>query len=244
MSGLKRLYNILRYGVGSGARERKKAAKLKAHAARFASDDWRRGEDFAQRRYQSYEEYLAHQASKLDRIEGRLRETEAENYAAFKRRFQSCRPLEGARSVLCLGARLGTEVRALHELGYFAVGIDLNPGENNPYVLPGDFHQVVFPDNSIDAIYCNALDHVFDLEKVVGEIVRLLRKDGILIVDLMPGYEEGYVAKDYESMHWKKAEDLLGEIDRIGGLVPLETGRIKGKHRLDEWYEAVLRKPA
>ena len=47
--------------------------------------------------------------------------------------------------MLCLGARLGTEVRALHNLGYFAIGIDLNPGVDNPYVLMGDFHKLVFP---------------------------------------------------------------------------------------------------
>lgn len=244
MPGLKRFYNILRYGFGPGARKRKKEAKLRAREQRFASEEWNRDDRFATRRYSSYEQYVAHQASKLDRIEGRLRETESDNFDAFEERFKNCAPLTGARSVLCLGARLGTEVRALHQLGYFAVGIDLNPGEGNYYVLPGDFHHVVFADGSVDAIYCNALDHVFDLKKIVSEMTRLLRPGGILIADLMPGYEEGSVPGEYETTHWRRSEDLLAEIMRLGGFELLESQRAQGNHRRDGWLETTLRKPA
>jgi hypothetical protein len=48
----------------------------------------------------------------------------------------------------------------------FSVGIDLNPGPRNGYVLHGDFHNIIFADASIDAVYTNALDHSFDLQEL------------------------------------------------------------------------------
>ena len=180
---------------------------------------WRqagRNDSGARRRYASYDEYVAHQASKLDKIAPRLHEKEDEDFAEFRRRFAMCAALDGARSVLCLGARLGTEVRALHDLGYFAVGIDLNPGERNPYVLPGDFHQIVFPDGAVDAIYTNALDHVFSLERVVGEVARLLSRGGIFIADLELGSEEGFVPGEYEAAMWRDHEALIERIKTLG----------------------------
>ena len=149
---------------------------------------------------------------------------------------------KGARTVLCLGVRLGTEVRALHSLGYFAIGIDLNPGEENPYVLPGDFHSVVFPDGSVDAVYTNTLDHVFDLDKMIGEIRRLLRPDGIFIADVLQGYDEGFVPGAYESTHWRDSGAFLEKIRETGGFV-LEGLRELGQIRRDRWRQAVFRKP-
>jgi SAM-dependent methyltransferase len=240
---LKRVYNILRFGVGPRARERKKAKKAQLREATFASKLWQRDQDFAQREYNSYDEYVEHQVSKLDKVIHRLRETEAEDFAEFKERFRRCEALREARTVLCLGARLGTEVRALHALGHFAVGLDLNPGTENPYVLPGDFHHVVFPNSSVDAVYTNALDHVFDLEKVLGEIARLLRPNGLFVADLLGGYEEGFIPGGYESTHWRSAETLLERVRELGGFT-LEGVRDLGQMRRDRWQQAVFRKPA
>jgi SAM-dependent methyltransferase len=144
--------------------------------------------------------------------------------------------------VLCLGARLGTEVRALHELGYFAVGIDLNPGPNNPYVLPGDFHRIVFADDSIDAVYTNALDHVFSLDRVVGEIRRVLRPGGVFLADLELGSEEGFIPGEYESAMWRDHRVLIEKIRELGRL-SLEQVRDLGRTRRDEWTQVVFRKP-
>ena len=133
MATFKRLRNILRYGLGDGARRRKQRDKQKRRDERFLSDDlWHREDQIARRRYESYDAYVNHQASKLDKIVDRLHEKEAEDFGEFVRRFEGCSWLSEARTVLCLGARLGTEVKALHSLGYFAVGIDLNPGSENP----------------------------------------------------------------------------------------------------------------
>jgi SAM-dependent methyltransferase len=244
MKALKRLSNISKYGLGAGGRARKRADKEKAREERFyQSGLWEHGEDGARRRYASYEEYLEHQSSKLDRIAHRLREKEDEDFAEFRRRFATCAALAGARSILCLGARLGTEVRALHDLGYFAVGIDLNPGEKNPYVLPGDFHRIVFPDGSVDAVYTNALDHVFSLEEVVGEVHRVLRPGGVFVADLELGAAEGFVPGEYESVMWRDQEALIERIREVGRFV-LEGVRDLGRTRRDQWTQAAFRKPA
>lgn len=244
MAGLKRIANILRYGLGPKAKARKRAAKTAARHAQFQDDSrWDRSAGGATRHYASYGDYLAHQAAKLDGIVDRLHDTEAEDFAEFRRRFAACAPLSEARSVLCLGARLGTEVRALHSLGHFAVGIDLNPGPANPYVLPGDFHQVVFPDGSVDAIYCNALDHVFDLDRFLGEVRRLLRPGGLFVTDLVDGYDQGFVPGPYEARLWRDSRAFAAEIAARGRFTLVET-RDLGVLRLAHWSEAVFRRAA
>jgi SAM-dependent methyltransferase len=244
MKALKRLSNISKYGLGAGARERKRADKEQRRHERFHDAGlWEHGEDGARRKYASYDEYLDHQASKLDRIAPRLREKEDEDFAEFRRRFATCAALAGARSVLCLGARLGTEVRALHELGYFAIGIDLNPGDDNPYVLSGDFHRIVFPDASVDAIYTNTLDHVFSLEAVVGEVRRLLRPGGVFVADLELGSAEGFVPGEYEAVMWRDHRVLIDRITAFGQF-ELEATRDLGRTRRDQWTQVVFRKPA
>lgn len=242
MAALKRIKNILLYGLGENARQKKLAAKAEARKKTFESGLWNPEEDLVKRDYKSYEEYLRHQAAKLDKIEHRLEETKAEDLADFKRRFEGCSQLADVRNVLCLGARLGTEVEALHAIGYFAVGIDLNPGQGNVYVLPGDFHHIVFPDGSVDAIYTNVLDHVFDLEQLLGEIRRLLRPGGLFIADVLPGYEEGFVPGAYEATHWATEQILFDKIKGISGF-NLEEVRDLGQVRRDHWTQAVFRKP-
>ena len=243
MKALRRLSNISKYGLGPAARARKQADKETRRRERFYEAGlWEHSEEGARRKYDSYDEYVEHQMSKLERIAHRLREKEDEDFAEFKRRFESCAALAGARSVLCLGARLGTEVRALHALGYFAIGIDLNPGDNNPYVLPGDFHRIVFADGSLDAIYTNALDHVFSLDGVVGEVRRLLRGGGVFVVDLELGSEEGFVPGAYESAMWRDHQALIDKIGRLGHFT-IEGTRDLGRTRRDQWTQVVFRKP-
>lgn len=242
MSIFKRLRNLLKYGHGPEARERKREDKRRAKLERFHAGDWRQEEGFARRRYESYADYLAHQSSKLDGIIDRLRETQPAEYEEFLERFKSCEALANARNVLTLGARLGTEVRALQALGHFAVGIDLNPGPDNSWVLPGDFHALVFPDASSDAVYTNALDHAFDLERVIGEVRRVLRPGGCFVAELDEGYGEGGLPGDFEAIHWKDAETLVGRIAEIGGF-EVESVRSLGRTRRGLRKLVVFRKP-
>jgi len=238
------LYNVGRYGIGPSARQKKKAAKARQReAAFFDSEVWRHDAVGSTRVYGSYDQYVRHQTAKLDEILPRLHEKEDEDLAEFRRRFETCPQLKEARNVLCLGARIGTEVKALHALGFFAVGIDLNPGEGNPYVLPGDFHAIVFPDGSLDAIYTNALDHAFALDRVMSEVRRLLRPEGLFVVDLLQGYDEGFVPGEYESIMWRDQKTFIEGIRDLGGLTIVEV-RDLGRTRRDQWTQAVFRKPA
>ena len=160
----------------------------------------------------------------------------------FTARFQGSPALAGARTVLCLGARLGTEVRALHGLGHFAVGIDLNPGPGNALVLHGDFHQLVFPDGSVDAVYTNALDHVFDLDRVVGEVARVLAPGGAFLAEFEVGFGEGHVPGDFEAIHWRDSDTLIARIADVGKLV-VEDVRELGATRRGQRRLVTFRKP-
>lgn len=238
----------LRRALGSLTKERRKARKREQRRADYASElVWNREFQFPRRCYDSYADYANHQRSKLNRIGSRLSRREEEDYSVFLERFRACKQLEGARSILCLGARLGTEVRALHELGYFAVGIDLNPGPANGYVLPGDFHSLVFASESVDAVFTNCVDHVFDLEQFALEVRRVLRPGGLFIADVMLGADEGFVPGKYESLHWNKAAEVIAEIQRIAGFEcqELDTpATVRERDKLqDHVQRALLRKP-
>ncbi len=231
----------LRDRLMPGFRARREAHKQKRRREVFSSERWERGESLAQRHYQSYQDYLDHQAEKLDRIHDRRVRKEALAVEDFRSRFEGCAPLGDARTVLCLGARLGAEVRALRDLGHFAIGIDLNPGLDNDYVCHGDFHDLKYPDGSVDAVYTNALDHVFDLARVVKEVHRILGPGGLFIVDMLPGYEEGFIPGEYEATHWRRSDDLLAAIAEAA---PLSAGppRELGGYGGNVWRQVVFTK--
>ena len=229
----------LRDRLMPGFRARRQARKQKRRREIFSSQLWEHGDSLAQRHYQSYQDYLSHQAEKLDRIHDRRVRKEALAVDDFRRRFEGCEPLAGARTVLCLGARLGAEVRALRDLGHFAVGIDLNPGTDNDYVCHGDFHELKYADGSVDAVYTNALDHVFDLDRVVKEVHRILRPGGLFILDMLPGYEEGFIPGEYEATHWRRSDDLLAA---IAAAAPLTAGQPRdlGGYGGNAWRQVVF----
>ena len=233
----------LRAWIGGAFKARRREEKRKRREARFdSSERWQRDETgFAARRYASYEEYVEHQAAKLAVVYERRKEKDEGEIVEFERRFTECAELQGKRVVLCLGARLGTEVKALHNVGFFGIGIDLNPGPQNEWVLSGDFHKLVFKDRTVDAVYTNALDHVFELARVIAEVRRVLHDDGIFVVDLLPGYEEGFTPGEYEATHWPRAEALLAEIERLGNL-QRSSFRDLGQRRRDRWMQAVFTK--
>ena len=170
------------------------------------SDTWSSNGSLSRRQYSSCEEYVSHQKAKLAKVAGRVRRRFDAEAMNFDKRFALVPELLPGTAVLCLGARLGQEVKAFRERGHFAVGIDSNPGTENPYVVAGDFHAIPFPLKSADVVYTNALDHTFDLAALVQEIERVLKDDGLFIADIIVG--SGYTPGAYEAMHWKRASDL------------------------------------
>jgi SAM-dependent methyltransferase len=167
-----------------------------------------------QREYSSYEEYVRHQKSKFEHLD--LSDYDRKYRGLLVARLRAGALLKPGASVLCLGARQGTEVKAFQDLGCFAIGIDLNPGGENKFVLPGDFHAVQFPDGCVDVVFTNSFDHTFDPEKLIGEIARLLKTDGLLIVEAIRGEAEESAPDYYASFWWQKIDDLIGLLDQHG----------------------------
>jgi SAM-dependent methyltransferase len=200
--------------------------------------DWRH-DTLSRRLYGSYEDYVVHQRSKLKRIRRGLEAQTAETVRTFRRRF-ALLALKPASSVLCLGARLGHEVMAFIELGHFAVGIDLCPGDDNKHVMVGDFHQLVFADHSVDCVYINSLDHILNLEKFTAEVNRVLKPDGLFLADIVYGYEEGFYAGEFETLHWPTAATFASELARLGDFDLIQTTDLKdvGSPR---WVQCVFK---
>jgi len=185
---------------------------------RRIGERWDDAGDFRSRRYPDYETYLEHQKTKYSA----LRSSSIERhdrwfFPALVERLSGLPTEIRGRSVLCLAARQGTEVRAFIERGAFAVGIDLNPGPMNRHVMVGDFHDLQFADRSIDLVFTNSLDHAFELDRIVAEVRRVLRADGSLIVEAnAAGDDAGASAGPYESTVWRGVDALLDRITRHG----------------------------
>jgi len=169
---------------------------------------------FERRVYRSYPDYLHRQQVKLEHLD--LSGYEAEYQRLLRERLAGVDGLRKGAAVLCLGARLGAEVRAFHDSGCFAVGLDLNPGKQNRYVLRGDFHEIQFPPESADIIFSNSLDHVFAVDRFIAEIRRVLKPGGLLILEAMRGRAEGVSPDAYASFWWNSVDDVVALFNRHG----------------------------
>ncbi len=162
---------------------------------------------FLKRSYQFYEDYIEHQRLKLEILD--LEKYDVKFRDALRERLAKADFSWRGRTVLCLAARIGTEVKAFLDLDCFAIGIDLNPGKQNRYVVHGDFHSLQYPPESIDIVFTNSLDHAFDIQEVVREIQKVLRPNGRLITEAVAGKNEGIEPGPFESFYWSKIDDLV-----------------------------------
>lgn len=167
------------------------------------------------RHYATYRDYLAHQAEKLSKVGDSIVQSDQEYeqlvIERYRDRFDFC-----GKTVLCLGARLGGEVRAFKTLGALAVGIDIEPGPNNYHVLYGDFHQISFPNNCYEFAFTNVIDHVFDLDRFSEEVYRVLKPNGLLLVEFGEVPIGGYEVLDTTSSksilaRFEQGFDLIAE---------------------------------
>ncbi|MFM6113613.1 MAG: class I SAM-dependent methyltransferase [Sphaerospermopsis kisseleviana] len=184
----------------------------------IARNDWKNTGNISQRNVPSYDQYIKLQKSKLEYLD--LSSHEKKFRTSLRQRLSELHSQDyikpSNRTALCLGARLGAEVAAFRDLGYFAVGVDLNPGNNNPYVMYGDFHKLEFSDNSVDVIYSNSLDHCYELKLILSEIKRLLKNDGYLIIEADPGSNEGISPDLWATMSYETVDSLKTEIETSG----------------------------
>ncbi len=188
------------------------------------------GDGLRKRDYGSYEEYLTHQKLKLEelvKIKGGFSNFDIFDYRVkFYTRFRNLPGLlPRSAQILCCGARQGTEVDVLRDLGFAnARGIDLNPGSGNPLVEEGDMMKLSAPDNSLDLIYSNCVDHSFDLDAMIAEHARALKPGGYLLYDIAFNEEEG--AGVWESISWEREEDVVRRLmEKFRDLVRAERER-------------------
>jgi len=188
------------------------ARRLKSSVTKAGSPGWEDGNgDIQRRKYRTYDEYIEHQRSKHDLVRETMSlgtDYDMKFSAALKERFEKIDEIRPGAAALCMGARFGTEVRSLIELGCFAVGIDLKPGDGNKYVVTGDFHSLQFADESVDVVFTNSIDHALALEKTVSEIARVLKKGGVLVLEVVETAE--VPPGDWEASWWKDTDDLVG----------------------------------
>jgi len=172
------------------------------------------------KKYKSYSDYLKHQESKLvEIIDGWLPEYDIRYRVELRERLKKQKIVKPRMSVLCLAARVGTEVKSFLDLGCFAVGLDINPGEKNKYVVYGDFHDIQYVSNSADIIFTNSLDHTFDINQLIKEIKRVLKPKGFLILEIFKGVGSDY----YAATSWGRIDDVLNIFIKSGFQVVKET---------------------
>ncbi len=83
-------------------------------------------------------------------------------------------------SVLCVGCRNALELDRFRARGFGdVVGIDIFSQRDDIQVM--DMHEMTFPNDSFDVVYAShALEHSYDVGRVVDEIVRVGR-DGAVV---------------------------------------------------------------
>ena len=111
-----------------------------------------------------------------------LRLAEVEDSVALLRRYQV------AGDLLEIGAGTGWQSKALSDAGYRVEAVDL-PADSNISnharsrewpIRDYDGAHLPFPDRSFDIVYSsNVLEHVVELDKLTGEMKRVLRPGGI-----------------------------------------------------------------
>jgi SAM-dependent methyltransferase len=185
---------------------------------------------FHYRDYKNYEEYANHQGQKFEEILKMRGGFTNRAIAGYRRRFyHRFRHLSAflpkSAHILCAGARQGTEVEVLRDLGFKnAYGIDLNPGPDNKFVRVGDFLHLDNPDSSLDMIYCNAVDHAFNLESFFSEHARVIRPNGYALYDIALQQAENQKQGAFEAVGWESEEALLLlMLKYFKGVVKVET---------------------
>jgi SAM-dependent methyltransferase len=173
----------------------------------------------AHRNFDSYAEYTYKQGGKARGKRDELLASLPKNIESFARTFRRAAEHLASGPVLCLGARTGAESIGATQAGFAgSVGIDLHPV--GPTVLHGDWHDLQFPDASFANVYSNSLDHCLDLEKLAGEVRRVLAPGGRFYV--MATNREGHTLDAWlakggnEALFWQTSADLSAAICGYG----------------------------
>lgn len=165
------------------------------------------------RQYRTYDQYLAHQASKWWWYRRHLVKKWPDRSAMYQARFKTW--AKPGLTILCLGARDGVEVAAFRAHQCLAIGIDLAYPKLTPYVVYGDMHGVArdWPAHSFDVVYTNCLDHAHAIGQVARQVRRLLKPEGFWWVDT---YTHGQPGGAYEARDLPQAAGLQHALAACG----------------------------
>lgn len=214
--------------------------KHPVRAKHHGQEGWKPGfeGEFQYRNYASYEEYVQHQSQKFDEIlktQGGFKSRDILEYRKrFYRRFCHLPAfLDKSSKILCLGARQGTEVEVLRDMGYSnAIGLDLNPGSENPYVISGDFMHLEYADASMDMVYTNCVDHAFNLDQFFKEHARVVKEGGYALYDIA---SYGMGLGTFEAVGWQTDDAVfLLALKYFKSVIKVETD--------GEWKWLLLRR--
>jgi len=94
------------------------------------------------------------------------------------------------KNVIDLGAAHWVEKALLLSIGAASVTkVDIAPAPDDGEVLKVDACDTKLPDNSYDVVICRELiEHVPDADKLMNEICRLLKDDGLLLLSTPNGF--------------------------------------------------------
>jgi len=127
----------------------------------------------------------------------RLERHGEESYAKYIELCKAVLPAEA--SILECGCGLGLSANLLAKRGLKVTAIDVSPlfiskakkkygDQHNLIFLEGDVGNLPFSDNSFDAVGSSLLmEHVTDVKGVLGEMCRVVRNQGLLII-IMPNF--------------------------------------------------------
>lgn len=122
-----------------------------------------------------------------------------------------------ANSILCHGARNGSEVRWFKDLYPQAevIGTDISYTANDfPDMVEWDFHEVNDEwVGKFDIVYSNSFDHSYDPEKCLTTWVGQLSENGVLCVELMVGVDNASSAMDPLQINRSEFNEI---IDKLG----------------------------
>lgn len=185
--------------------------------------------------YNGTNHYEREQGSKIANKLEYLRSTSDKRMRDFRRRFVQYKPfMANWFHILCLGARLGEEVKVFKEIGFSnTVGIDLHPDKHSRYVVQGNWNKMHWDDNSFNCLYTNSIDHAWPIPLLVKEARRVLVNQGIFILELWKKHslsdkqikERFDNDKRYESVLWNNPQDVVGLFKRFTVLKQWDAGK-------------------
>jgi SAM-dependent methyltransferase len=130
---------------------------------------------------------------------------------------------------LCVGARLGGEVRAFQSMPnvQLAIGVDFNPGERNAAVVWGDAHTLShFKNDTFGSLYTNVIDHFLYVDQFIASAFRVLRPGGTLFLEMH------HQAKNTDQ--WA-VQDLITDRPKIERMFEALFERVHYKAGKNQW---------